>query len=145
MEGKELMIGDFVGIKCAERGTFNIKVTSINERLVVGVRVPDYKFLRGYYTDLSPIPLTKETLEKNGFVCTQKADESEEQYECWSFNDGLLSITFEPDGVMLEVHNGCDNGSAVRTVNYYTDNDYICVHELQNLMTICRIEKEIEI
>ena len=96
---------------------------------------------------LEPIPLTKEILEKIGFACTQKADEDEmgAAYECWSFRDGLFSIEFEPEVVMLEVHNGGENGDAVRTITYYTDNDIMYLHELQQALKLCGINKNIEL
>lgn len=152
MKPNELMLGNLVNAhrsECVGDGGRYMeweefgKVTRIYEdtaMLLFPTREDDWEEID--IKDLEPIPLTPEILEKNGFVCTQKADEIEEAYECWSFHDGLLSILFEPDVVMLEVHNGGEN-SAVRTINYYTDNDVLYVHELQNAMRLCRIEKEI--
>lgn len=95
--------------------------------------------------EIQPIPLTREILEKSGFVCIQKDNEEEDEYECWQFTEGLVTITYEPNITMLEVHNGGENGNAVRTHTYYTDGDVIYVHELQHLLRMCHINKDIEL
>ena len=131
------MVGDWVRIKITQHNTTvtNIDANSVYTEAAFPIR----------YDEIEPIPLTPEILEKNGFVCTQKADEMETAYECWSFHDGLLSIVFEPDVVMLEVYNGGENGDAVRTITYYTDNDIMYLHELQHALILCKIEKKIEL
>lgn len=128
LEVSDLMNGDWVDVRCdAAPNTPHIE------------RITPAHFLRDEIW--LPIPLTKEILEKIGLVCTQKADEDEmgAAYECWSFRDGLLSIEFEPEVVMLEVHNGGENGDAVRTITYYTDNDIMYLHELQHALRLCGI------
>jgi len=151
MKENELMIGDWVlydkqPYKVRELGIYGTNRDG-SDYPAICVGKPNGFGLILERKKIKPIPLTKEILEKIGFVCTQKADEDEmgAAYECWSFRDGLLSIEFEPEVVMLEVHNGGENGDAVRTITYYTDNDIMYLHELQHALKLCKIEKTIEL
>ena len=145
MTANELMAGDWVRSKKWAEKPFKLTCLNANWRYYYGITSNEVLVGPFLIEELEPIPLTPEILEKNGFVCTQKADEMETAYECWSFHDGLLSIVFEPDVVMLEVHNGGENGDAVRTMTYYTDNDIMYLHELQHALILCKIEKKIEL
>lgn len=143
MKANELTDGIYVYFNCFDGSKIIVKVTGFKDGVVYGVSKTGSHWCT--IEKVEPIPITPEILEKNGFVCTQKADEMETAYECWSFHDGLLSIVFEPDVVMLEVHNGGENGDAVRTMTYYTDNDIMYLHELQHALILCKIEKKIEL
>lgn len=88
---------------------------------------------------IEPIPLTKEILEKNGFVIKKK------WAQIGNFGDSpLIMWHFEDDAVLgdfkheLEVHQN-DTGK----VHVHIPCEY--VHELQHALRLCKIEKEIEL
>lgn len=77
--------------------------------------------------DFEPIPITPEILEKNGFIWDAKI-----QLYVWKYDGYYVS---------------CDLHGKTRI---YVGNDYILglplyVHQLQNALTLCGINKEIEL
>ena len=136
MKATELMVGDYLQTIVTRK---KVRVKEIKQSCI-------YTVDNGYeYNEIQPIPLTLEILEKNGFICTQKENEEDGEYECWSFHRDCCSIIYEPTVKMLEVHNGGDNGSAVRTAQFYTDGNVLFVHELQHLLIMCNINLTIEL
>ena len=130
LTAKDLMIGDYV---MAKKEPIRIATPFGNETVLHQLTLYGYTsdgakagpFLE---TELTPIPLTAEILEKNGWYIPTNS--------CWWHND-------EIDFYLVGYTNG-DFG-------IYTDGDSefsnLCrinhVHELQNLYRICRFNKEI--
>ena len=86
--------------------------------------------------DIRSIPLTPEILEKNGFVVNK--DREEIWYEIKSGKYGLFGISrFETTTHWII---GFTDGT-----NLIEHLDIHYVHELQNAMTLCKIEKQIEL
>lgn len=88
--------------------------------------------------EIKPIPLTPEIIQKNGFVLRPDG-------WIWCKDDG----NEEQNYIFIQFRKGCDE---VRTVELSfvgkvqgTFRHIYEVHELQNLLEICRIEKEIGI
>lgn len=121
MNINDLMIGDWV-----YRPDCYDQVEEIRHNGVIGC-----DSLRGLITfsELEPIPITPEILENNGF-------EYDHYYHCWIYDEFTINY-----GHLLEED----------------DNDYlfiwvadiskklIYVHELQHVLRLCNIEKEIEL
>ena len=129
MKANEIQIGDWVYstfsklpckvmyLKLHESGYASVETTN-----VVGVKD---------IASLSPIPLTPEILEKNGFVNVENTQTSTIIY---SFRDSLFRI-----GVFDFNHITMDS--------YYTDSScdifISSIHELQHALRLCGIVKEI--
>lgn len=135
----ELMLGDYIAIKCADRSTINIKVSSIGELMIAGTMVnnPNASSWR-HYNDLQPIPLTSEVLEKNAhrvpgyLVWDLEADGAEVQYvpETMDTTDPPMQYRLAPRQRNLGVAE-----TLICHIRY--------VHELQHALRICKINKEI--
>lgn len=131
MKANELMIGDWVYDTLSQtdikvnRGCFEINPLN-------GIC---------YAENLIPIPLTGEILEKNGFKKCNVDDDGAVQYE---FGDDNL-------GIDLWVSRPCLLGAWRKwkgmEKSYCMINELPIryVHELQNAMRICGIDKEIEL
>lgn len=122
---KEIMIGDWVystfaehpckveGIEWTESGYAYVKISGVD----------GYKCIES----LSPIPLTTDILEKNGFV-------ESHINECFS-----LRYTLIYDGIGFSL-------KYVRSVfQWLGPLDFKYVHELQHALKLCGIKKEIEL
>ena len=140
MKPEELMIGDWVYDK-----HYNGDIEPIQIHNIYGTEVNckternrfdvDEIVSGTYMSDLQPIPLTPEILEKNGFigdknVCKTKMrdDSKDELWQCeyaWYLKN-------------LRIKNRT-NGSVARLYNI------MFVHELQHALRLCGINKEIEI
>lgn len=115
MKANELMIGDWV----KSRG----KVERVREVYDGYICTDSFEDSHDYHFD--PIPLTPEILEKNGFV-----------YNAIPFVD-----SWEQFGLAL--YRG-GNGYRINCgINVSLIIDY--VHELQNVLRLCGIEKEIKL
>lgn len=121
MKANELMIGDWVMTTSGE----TCKI------IMVGQHSPCYTNCHtdgdGMYwpNDLSPIPLTREILEKNGW--------KEAVLRHWNIEEDFALEKGE-DGNMFWFLRGV---SLVCSLNF--------VHELQHALKLCRIEKEIKL
>lgn len=136
MKANELMIGDWV------RTTETNKPHNVQ---ILGIEVVDYNEMKylinvdnGRYDwhcelhEIEPIPLTPEILEKNGFVSQSNIgyiidDYDGEQIIYDSWNHRLRIIKDYKVCLDIELF------------------DDLATHELQHALTICGIEKEIEI
>ena len=118
MEKKDLMIGDWVLLTDGPA-----RVISIAQD---GIYFED-KFGEGIcsFDKIQPIPLTAEILEKNGFV-----------YNAIPFVDG-----WEQFGLTL--YRGGNGYRIDCGINVSLIIDYI--HQIQNALRLCGIEKEIEL
>ena len=130
-----LMIGDWVysafaeypckveGIELTESGYAFVKVGGVDE----------YKSIES----LSPIPLTPEILEKNGFAIKAKwaqiGNFGDSPLIMWHFVDDPILRDYKTE---LEVHQNNTGKVHVRIPCEY-------VHELQHALRLCNIEKTI--
>lgn len=122
MEVQELMVGDLVHyVGDAYTNGVNIRVREIHEDFVYSTFAAD----EFYYDELAPIPLTREILEKMGFV------EKE-------FYSELIVGDYR---IICDLHNVCiqHNGH----VDLDIPIEYL--HELQHAFRLCKIDKEIEL
>lgn len=128
MEAKDLMIGDWVCVtKNFAQKYHRIRVLSNDEEDVLkGTYINDYGVeCNSIFSlnDIEPIPLTPEILEKNGFKC-----DAHPKYICDSyFIDGIS---------LLDFRGGYFKYVAI-TLEY--------VHQLQHLLKLRNIDKEIEL
>ena len=131
MKANKLMIGDWVyspeGELCKVRmieGRFEGFVTTDN------YAHDDDTFYMYYIEEIRPIPLTAEILEKNGF---EKCEIPEIEYIGWRLNE-KFSLEVSPAST-----NDIDG-------LYWNDDVHIrYVHQLQHVLRLCRIDKEIEL
>ena len=90
--------------------------------------------------EISPIPLTKEILEKNGFV---KMDGDHYRYFL-AYDDnyyaGFESVNYYTDACFCNVTKECSDGTQAQSKGVYKH-----VHELQHALRLCGIEKEIKL
>ena len=130
MRVTDLMVGDWVNVN-----GLNLKVGAIHAD-EIGVFDPDYKIY--WCSDdgldrIDPIPLTEEILVKNGFVGVELTDSYElntdyYEIEVWNYSDGLWVVNVH----WIELSSTPESKA---TVSY--------VHQLQHLLRLCGIEKEI--
>lgn len=123
MKVTELMIGDLVLVT----GELS-KIIEIHEHAVL---------LRGrsfYYgeDEIKPIPLTKEILERNSFLKVESIE--------YPSNSAGVSFLYRntPEGLRIFVQNACAGGptcTMIKTCKY--------VHEVQHMIKMCDIEKNI--
>ena len=96
--------------------------------------------------EITPIPITAEILEKNGFEKTLDVDDM----ECYRYYNRAA------DGhIKIILHDGGDGDWSIEIVNYDKFHDheirykneflFLKVHQLQHALRLCEIEKEIEI
>ena len=142
MDIKSLMVGDWVQLKTygvsdkferTEAYIF-VKVAEIGSGLITVEHNNDIKepYRICENTEIEPIPLTPEILEKNGF--TKLEDESGKQRYRWEYADGIhISIDFTDTDPWVHVSNRCY--FAVPYCEY--------VHQLQHALGLCGIYKEI--
>ena len=119
MKANEVMLGDWVSYK----GKMPCKITAICKDMAV----VDNDTTQDWgidYDKLTPIPLTEEILEKNGFKCEEII------HPHWISEDGR--ILFRNDESLIDsnnkwsVHIGTEDGS---TIGYF---EITHVHELQH-------------
>lgn len=121
MDYKELMIGDWCayGVNCKGR------VTALTDHLIT--LSVDGNEINGLYMLMpdmvNPIPLTEEILVNNGF---EKFAESQTQFD---YTDNDIHLEYW-------IGDGC--------FRYYTAEIHY-VHQLQHLLRLCGINKEIEL
>ena len=82
---------------------------------------------------LSPIPLTPEILEKNGF----KKDEKLEEMYYWNWGIGNNCVSYDKETGIVRIFHVFGYLVFVLPLSY--------VHELQHALKLCGIEKEIEL
>lgn len=132
MKPEELMIGDLVMHGFGGIG----KITEIDSKTVV---IKDDGFDTGdgmnevsfALNELKPIPVTAETLEKNGFYYENNVGHVLEHYD--------YEIIYNMWGHELRI---LENRKQILNLEYF---DKMYVHELQHALRLCGINKEIEI
>lgn len=136
MTAKELMIGDWVEcVDSTHKKKVYAQIDAIEEgQTCILVRLDNCN----WFLDISfikPIPLTCETLEKNGFEVTRNMSSSGNK-DVWS-----LRVSKNKVFHIIEHHNK-------RKFPYFwielgSNSDIKYVHQLQHALKLCEIEKEI--
>lgn len=121
MDCRDLMIGDWVILK--GNGIFPDQITKVSDVSSDGIFVWDCDNLI-YAEEINPILLTEEILVKNGFRIQITDDNSR---WLWVTNNSWLHYS--------ERHNYW----------YYEDMKITYVHQLQHLLRLCGVNKEIEL
>ena len=135
MEAKDLMIGDWV-----LWNTYPMKVMMIGSRMV-----KLYNEDNSIEDDeISPMPITIDFLEKNGFdelmneseVSAARFGRKPEPTGVWQYGFGRFdSVAYVPEQSFLRIKfmEGCQ--ADIANIKY--------VHELQHALRLCGVEKEI--
>ena len=135
MEAKDLMIGDWVRRKS--------KIKSRVTELRSAPRVYPVNTEHGEVnprTELEPIPITGEVLEKNGFEKTSDSPVCSEYRLCVvDYCEDYLFVKLRKRVDIVQVYYYPDMSS---TKIEYTKKE-MSVHEIQHAMRMCGIEKEI--
>lgn len=140
MKPEQLMIGDYI--------LFNKNIYKIEEISKKGWAHITYNLIDGrecrvglasdYILDeLTPVPLTAEILEKNGFkfYCTDVFEEWKSKDKRITMHDKEYPNSFNKWSVHIDTED-------MRTMGYF---EITYVHELQHALRLCGINKEIEI
>ena len=128
MKANELMIGDWVAFRGRPYQYTAQDIATIAECEEKGIP-----------TDTTPIPLTSDILEKNGFRETDMVVVGTRKMR-WESEDGRTEITIWMD---------CTMSMEIRKNIYYEDEECYtlpfawAVHKLQQALRLCEIEKEI--
>lgn len=143
MEANELMVGDYV----YNHRNWECPIVEIhkNSALVIAKHYGEEEFL---LSDLRPIPLTPEILEKNGFeksysnILTADGYKKLPQYKYKNMAQvqdicrNLITISYSDlEGGVYDIQ--CGIGSHIYDLKY--------VHQLQHALRLCGIKKEIEL
>ena len=124
MKANELMLWDWVYVPHRGKASHYGKVTALLSSGAVETEINGSLALS---SSVEPIPLTPEILEKNGFVCR-----------------GTWMILGEDFGLRQD-------GDSWGVLTYYADYNALTlchiayIHELQHLLRLCDIDKEITI
>ncbi len=129
MKAEELMIGDWI---IAPINEYPIKITGINGQDIIVYNEEDYTEYPYFITDTKPIPLTTKILEKNSFLQV-------EEIEYPSHRVGISFLyRITPEGLRIFVQNACAGWptcTMIKTCKY--------VHEIQHMIKMCNITKDI--
>jgi hypothetical protein len=129
MKVNELMVGDLVYIHEPEcKGHRIDAIDELDGHVGADGEVYDE-------CDIRPIPLTEEILVKNGFTYEEDTFLPDTGYWSLSDEDGLLYFTINAFGV---------KGSGEVAFGYQ-DIALNSVHQLQHLLRLCGLKKEIEL
>ena len=131
----ELSVGDWVRWKFYDK-TYDICISQITDILVRGVHDGIEYGMK--ITQLYPIPITAEVLEKNGFARGQRGDfyhhfrldKNRTLYIHASTNGWRVEITYDAAGILHTTHLMPDMNS---------------VHQLQHAMRLAGVDKEINL
>ena len=162
MNANELMIGDWVCTKVQvdDTGTEPVfgkipqKVVELTEG-VNGIYVNGVSTFDG--AEIEPIPLTSEILENNGFheIHKEKFEETRtHMYVLVGYDEGFvvcgsdeygyyLGVDIDSYPVFVGSYRVSDNRYTKGTL--YPKNNLMYVHQLQNILKLFGVEKEIEL
>ena len=126
MKANELMIGNWVMVRRPSNRLEKVRVKSVIGNGTIEAKTRDGLVVFGE-SAVEPIPLTKDVLEKNGFTCDANGmNDSDEP---------VVSVEYG------EFQRNTDDGFEMladgKAIKY--------VHELQQALRLCGIEKEITI
>ena len=136
---ENIMIGDLVKLHCFDKSVITIKVTEIHENILYGKSSSGSHW--GNKNDIGPIPITPDILEKNGFTL---------RYDGWiwcsEYDNEYQNYIF------IQFRKGGEDGIGVRKceINFLNKvqamfRDIQYVHQLQQVLRICGIKKDIVI
>lgn len=134
MEAKELMVGDIVSLFDEDGYIIPTKIKEIRDETVIASIDSDDIYDELDYEGIMPIPLTQEILENSGFG----HHVTEEYSDSFDGTEGNLAYVFNKttDGYM----------SCIDITHSFTITGLIkYVHELQHILRLCGIDKEIVI
>lgn len=155
MKAKELMLFDLVKRK---KDGKTMTVVELRYAETIAANTPDdvyYGDMEDYHeSEIEPIPLTPEILEKNGFIIGYDGahidhDNNLKMYHKY-IGKAHIVVNYLDDGkVGIEISNEFspkDDKGRADLVTFARDwcNGF-CVHELQHTFRLCGIEKEIVI
>ena len=122
MEAEDLMIGDWV----YNHRYWECPIVEIhkNSAIVIARHYGEEEFL---LSELRPIPLTTEILEKNGFV--------------YDSEDKLFEDIYPRISMLYAQYRLVENGG----INYGEMSEIKYVHQLQHALRLCGIDKTIEL
>ena len=149
MKAEDLMIGDWVTITEPDdfHGYTGKVVITNAETNYIMVRIPNMHLHDVFVEDLQPIPLTEEILRNNGFKNDVLAEKSIIAEGASNFSVILIS---EDNRIMInnidEYLNSFNNWHIhIDTEDMRTMGtaEITYVHELQHLLKLCKIEKDI--
>lgn len=141
MDCKDLMIGDWVVLK--SNGVHPDTKIRITELSTDGCFVDDCDNFIGY-EELSPIPLTEEILVKNGFEYAYNEASKMQNKQLLVANIGGHYIEVRLDKKNVAIWYDYDENES----GFYSDvllDLPRTVHQLQHLLRLCGIDKEIEL
>ena len=146
MKANELMIGDWVFLK-------NGKVLQTCQVTVIGNATQNRNDIGKYVCldmsdefptcifeidEISPIPITPEILEKNGFEVQDQGGGRKDVWTGFGIDyEGDIEVEFQYNvPVYLKIDGGFKG-------EYYTSANIKYIHQLQHALRLCGIEKEI--
>ena len=128
MKVEELMVGNWVTVKHTHRQPSTEKVYGIGQtNVLIKMSSGIYSF---DYERIQPIPITEDFLLKNGF--RKKEFKGHNVFMIFKLN---MSIEKVETGWFINIAKGNEEVSVL--INY--------VHELQHVLTIINIEKEVTV
>ena len=147
MKANEFMIGDWV------HSLLHDVDTTITDTEGPSDGVGDHRaywlsdmecFERHFPDEIDPIPLTKEILDKSGFIIIAGPTYSISYY-LKNGKDSIFITMFEKDSkpTFIQIMFSSENND--RPSLNYVANQPMYVHELQHILRLCGIEKEIVI
>lgn len=137
LDSKSLMIGDWV---LYDEEYYRVSELCYNDKVITLIQENKYSTTEAFASEnlVTPIPLTEEILKKNGFEKsnnvsdTQPYDKDEEGNMHYSYNNKFWGW-FQPNGAL------CIPANALGFL------EFKYVHELQHVLRLCKIDKEIEL
>lgn len=135
MTQEELMLGDWVIRKNVPDEKLTVVAINLITKLVA--LDLDGRGVIEISTNIDPIPITPEILEKNGFkfYCTDVFEEWKSKDKRITIHDEEYPNSFNKWSVHVDTED-------MRTMGYF---EITYVHELQHALRLCGINKKIEI
>lgn len=139
MKANELITGLFVYFCCFDGSKISVRVTGFKDGIVYGDSKTDSHWCN--IEDVEPILLTPEILEKNGFI----ANKHVYPYPYYEYinEENKLKVGFAfPQGNRTSYK---EPWIYIDSKNVFVVLPCVFVHQLQQILRFCRIEKEIMI
>lgn len=143
LEVSDLMAGDWVRSKKWAEIPFKLTSLNANMRYYYGITSKGVLIGPFLIEELEPIPITKEILEKIGFVNDYYEEGCVADYGYIKHDGYTLTYKNEEVDAIITWCNGC-----VSITTEHGDDAQITIkylHELQHAFKLCRIKKEIEL